>query len=299
MPISFEQIAKGSYVGICLELFCVMTSGEEKRVGSGTGFIYRWSGRDFLITNWHVVTGRRPDDPATLLDGYPDSPSRVRIYMAGRNAPLHFLPLHPTMELYADGKPNWIETSVNGMRLDLVAIPMQLGEDAMVVRVNELSVGNEEPLGVLHDVVIVGYPFGIMPSNPFPIWKRASIASEPRIAVGGLPKFYLDSPGRPGMSGSPVFRLSSGAVVSAEEHRAITEAMKSGSSLDAIAAMPDLRGKHQRVILQLVGIYSGSVGDRQLSSMGLGVTWHASCLNLLFDTPALGDNPYPPASIGA
>lgn len=296
MSVTFEKIARGSYVGVCLETLGVTTSGEETKIGNGTGFIYRWGDSDFLITNWHVVTGRHPDNPAALLHGYPDSPARMRIHMAGRNEPLRFLPLDPDMELYRDGEPVWIETSVGGALLDLVAIPMKFSGDAMLVRVNDINVCSDEPLGVLHDVVIVGYPFGIMPENPFPIWKRASIASEPRIAIGSMPKFYLDAPGRPGMSGSPVFRLSSGAVLSSDEHRGMREAMESGSSLDLIAAMPDLTGRHQRVILQLVGIYSGSVGNEQLSDMRLGVTWHASCLESLFRSPAPGNNPYPPSS---
>lgn len=271
--------------------------GDERRVGTGTGFIYRWRDTDFLITNWHVVTGRNPDMPEMLLEGYSDSPTRMKIYMASKDCPYKFLPLSPVIELYNNGRPVWIETSINGMLLDLVAIPMQLGPAVMAVKANALSVGNDEPLGVLHDVVIIGHPFGIMPSNPFPIWKRASIASEPMIAIGGMPKFYLDTPGRPGMSGSPVFRLSSGALLTPEENSAIKNAVKSGSSLEVIAAMPDLADRHQRVILQLIGIYSGSLGDQQLNSMRLGVVWHASCINYLFTNPLSGNNPYPPIAV--
>src|SRR3979490_3229250 len=47
--------------------------------GFATEFLYagpnatRW-----LVTNWHVVTGRRTDDPGILTGGKPESPAWLR-----------------------------------------------------------------------------------------------------------------------------------------------------------------------------------------------------------------------------
>lgn len=45
-----------------------------------TGFHYRdRTGQAWLVTNWHVLTGRRPDDQGMLLSGYNDSPVAIEV----------------------------------------------------------------------------------------------------------------------------------------------------------------------------------------------------------------------------
>lgn len=39
----------------------------------------------------------------------------------------------------------------------------------------------------------------------YPLWKRASIASEPSEDLDGLPKYLIDTASQKGMSGAPVF----------------------------------------------------------------------------------------------
>lgn len=59
---------------------------------------------------------------------------------------------------------------------------------------------------VSSDVFVVGYPSNIayLTSNSTPIWKKASIATEPHIGLGENPIFLVDTMGRSGLSGSPV-----------------------------------------------------------------------------------------------
>ena len=57
---------------------------------------------------------------------------------------------------------------------------------------------------------VLGYPKGISGGRGFPIWKRASIATEPDIQHDGLPKLLVDTATREGMSGAPVVAIADG-----------------------------------------------------------------------------------------
>jgi hypothetical protein len=216
-PIIRSGVDRASRTAICIDLLCTSTSGEERHIGSGTGFIHRHGNRDYLITNWHVVTGRDPNDASHLLRGYPVSPSKFRLHLPSLDDPSHFLP-SASFSLYRGGCPNWLQTSFEHTesREDMVAIPINFGDKPLIVRIEEFSPPHDQVLRVGRDVVIVGYPFGIQAANPFPIWKRGYVASEPSILIAGLLKYYIDTPGRPGMSGSPVFMIREGKGVSKE-----------------------------------------------------------------------------------
>ncbi len=66
------------------------------------------------------------------------------------------------------------------------------------------------------DAFVLGYPHFVDGGASFlPIWKRASIASDPRIAQGPghPPRVLVDTATRQGMSGGPVFVRQSGYIV--------------------------------------------------------------------------------------
>lgn len=66
-----------------------------------------------------------------------------------------------------------------------------------------------ESVRVMNSAYIAGFPAsGAVKPNHYPIYKSASIASEPR-AYSKLPFVLLDGKTKPGMSGSPVFTSSS------------------------------------------------------------------------------------------
>jgi hypothetical protein len=100
------------------------TYGEERLVGSGSGFVHREFDKDFLITNWHVVTGRSPENPSHMIPGYPESPTSFRLHLPTSDNPNHFLP-SAAFPLYVKGRPNWIQTNFDHTtkRIDLVALP--------------------------------------------------------------------------------------------------------------------------------------------------------------------------------
>lgn len=164
------------------------------------------------------------------------------------------------------------------------------------LRLDEVCKLPETFLRVGLEVVIIGYPFGMSEDNPYPIWKRAWFASEPSITIGGMPKIYLDSPGRPGMSGSPIFRIDRGIGVSRELYEANERFEETGEiSKDHLALILNTpRHNNEINVLEFVGIYSGFIGDRKLNALNLGIAWHAAALDMLFRQPFPGTNPFPP-----
>jgi hypothetical protein len=142
------------------------------------------------------------------------------------------------------------------------------------------------------ELIIIGHPFGLNELNPYPIWKRGYVASEPSIAIGGMPKFYIDSPGRPGMSGSPVFMISPGFDAPAE----LAKKLKAGGkeATEALLQLDLSTIPKTKNILEFVGVYSGSVGDPSLEKLQLGTVWHGALVDKLFETSQQGTNPFPP-----
>jgi hypothetical protein len=294
-PIIRNGVDRASRVAVCIDLLSTDTYGEERLVGSGSGFVHREFDKDFLITNWHVVTGRSPENPSHMIPGYPESPTSFRLHLPTSDNPNHFLP-SAAFPLYVKGRPNWIQTNFDHTtkRIDLVALPFNFGNDPLVVRMEEFSPPHDQLLHAGRDVVIMGYPFGIRPEKPYPIWKRGYVASESSILDGELLKYLVDTPGRPGMSGSPVFMISRGRQVSKKMHDLLNS--KNRSALDIINEIDpnELMEAPEVNSLQFAGIYSGIVGNNQLLHMNLGVVWHATVIDMLFAKPCEGENPFPP-----
>lgn len=300
-PILRSGVDRASRVAVCIDLYCRGSGGADKKVGSGTAFFHQRWGRHFLITNWHVVTARNPQSPGELLDGYPASPTSFQLHLPVRDDPDRYVPSE-LFPLYASDQPSWFETSLENRgtvaRIDLVALPFEFPESPtgpLVTCIEEFTPEEHQYLRVGRDVVIVGYPFGIRAENPFPIWKRGFVASEPSLLIGGLPKYYIDSPGRPGMSGSPVFMITKGIGLPRETANSLRQLTK-GAALAAIRNLDteEILNAPDVNIMQFAGVYSGSVGDQGLERLRVGVAWHAAMVDRLFSQPERGSNPFPP-----
>src|SRR5579862_5466483 len=128
---------------------------------------------------------------------------------------------------------------------------------------------------------------------PFPVWKRAMVASEPAYTTFGKVQVLIDIPGTPGMSGAPVYHGELG--VSVPKHDAeLLQAANRGE----ISALEALRGVapswHSSMALTLVGVYVGSQGNPVLDKLSLGRMFHRSLIDKLVQSGERGMNPFPP-----
>jgi hypothetical protein len=158
------------------------------------------------------------------------------------------------LELYKGEIPIWYEHPEHGYKVDVVAIPLDGLEETKIIAAN-----NKEKLDLENftlrpslDAFVLGYPLGITGGGKLPIWKRASIATEPDIDLENLPKFLIDTATREGMSGSPVYAQENGFFIPED---------KPGMDNAII-------GEGRR----FVGIYSGRLGSDTFQAQ-LGIVW--------------------------
>lgn len=149
-----------------------------------------------------------------------------------------------------DYVPLWCEHPTFGHDVDVAVLPVNLPDTTRSIAVNDLKL-TPLRLQVSHDVFVIGYPLGITDSLYLPLWKRASVASEPKTSSAN---FLVDTATRKGMSGSPVIARFRGYYK---------------SDLSASTPSPeDWIGEAD----DFVGIYSGRLGKSELEAQ-LGIVW--------------------------
>ena len=96
------------------------------------------------------------------------------------------------------------------------------------------------------------FPFGKQ-TGYIPIWKKASVASEPELDVENLPYFFADTATRTGMSGSPVVLYKDRPITMINEKER----------------------KVSRHWTKFVGVYSGRIGadNETKGDAQLGRVW--------------------------
>lgn len=289
-PTVIQRAGPASLCSLYIRKFCATPSGNQE-FGGGTGFHYRDAeGHSWLVTNWHVLTGRRPDAPEILINGLPRSPFRISISYPG---PIvgQFLPA-VTLDLYDDGRPIWRQSRLD-LGLDIAAIPIKRPPGAISPFIQDFAERDESALIPGLDVAVIGFPFEHGTDTPFPIWKRAMVASEPAYMVFGAVQTLLDTPGSPGMSGSPVYRLSQGIAVSAEQHAAFNSRdFGSGRALELLESFSG--DMQETVMLRWIGVYAGARGVAGMEKLSLGRMMMASAVDMATMHGEPGHNPFPP-----
>ena len=213
-------------------------SASGREMAKASGCLLRWRDRLLVLTNWHVVTGKRWVSPAERLDepNKPDvwvskfeqySPNYLRVSARIGS----YRRLLQTLSLQSDPEPeddfafsrnawepnDWLFQGWNEMpRWDLVCMELTRNLSAQETRLEEMwgapvrlgydlaEVGRDYGLAETNQVFVVGYPstIGNRPSDP-PVWTSGTIATDPSEEWDG-PRFLIDSGTRKGQSGSPV-----------------------------------------------------------------------------------------------
>lgn len=218
-------------------------------IGRATGFTMEKEGRQYLITNWHVVTGKHPQ---TGKIEHPNGrvPDKLAVYFHGPDLGKTWARL--TLPLYReDGSHTWIEHK-RGREIDVVALPIEGLKGVTIYPIAADTADSDIEVGLAAPVSIIGFPEGLTGPRMFPIWKTGHVASEMGLDYRGAPRFLIDATTRPCMSGSPVF------------YRAWL--YKTGNSL----AMTTGLGK-----TKFLGVYSGRIGG----DTDIGVVWRPSVID--------------------
>lgn len=250
-------LTKDSLVAAKLEMLF-----DSSVLAGGTCFFYRNDDEVYLITNCHNVTGR---DPITkkIISKSLTTPNSIRVTFIGvsKNGTSEFFEID--IPLYSDEDsqfPNWWVHPIHKDVVDIAVIPLpqnfieRILQRTEIVAANDSSVNNlEVPVKVGQDVMTIGFP-RMMDAEGFPIWKRGSLATQPGQSLMGLPKFYIDTATREGMSGSPVFT------------RSIISVRIPGKQISGIG-----------VRNRFIGIYSGRVGDDTFLAQ-LGIVWEEAAI---------------------
>lgn len=241
-----------------------MRFGETNQtLASGTCFFYKRNSKYYIITNWHNVTGKNPitKEQTGKHGGIPDILDFTLL--------IHKQPFikwsNFTINLYdQDKKPEWLVHPKFKEKVDVIALEVEFNKDfkGIIKPINELDFSEFE-LKVSDDIYILGFPYKLGGGGQFPIWKKGSVATEPELDYDGLPKMFVDTASRPGMSGSPVIFKRNGI-----------HGIKNGKiNLDSLIG--EIQG--------FVGIYSGRILGKSELEAQLGIVWKKSVINEIID----------------
>lgn len=179
----------------------------ETRLSNATCFIVKGKKCDFLISNWHVFAGKDCDNEE-LLDKNGSIPNSIRVDLPldmGNNKIGWLKDFAKFNLLNDDWSPRYLQRRINGKIIDIAALPIQKMDGRYFTIDMGEEIGNENTEFYIGDFVyVLGFPFGRIADYKFPIWKKASVASEPVFDINKLPYFFVDTATRKGMSGSPV-----------------------------------------------------------------------------------------------
>lgn len=246
---------------------------EHQNPSVGTGFLHHTyeDGLIHLITNYHCLAGRdlKGNTIGSFIPNFIDigvtfsEPAEERGYFYRRLGWLRYQLLDEEENPLFYHLPKDEKGNVEG---DIAILPIKLDTSWLGNSGSHFNVSHQ-PFYSLHldydievgeDCFVIGYPHGLQGDGRTPIWKRATIASEPHITYQGNLVFLVDTATRKGMSGSPV-------VLSRRE---ISVSDRSRTGIDE---------KRQE---KLIGVYSGRLGDDELG-VQLGMVWSIELVRLL------------------
>lgn len=262
------NIIKPDQLSLCTNHLMLGFRETDLILANATGFIYKSENDFYLITNWHNISGKNPYTNESISEhaGIPDI-FLTRFRELNKPETAHSV----IIELYEDKemtKPKWLIHPVYKAKVDVVAIKIEdnLIKNRFLVPINEYDFENKYSVEVADTAFVIGYPFSDSLYGELPIWKKASIASEPTINIDQLPKLLIDTATRSGLSGSPVIW----------ERNAI-HGLTKNHSFDSIGR---IRG--------FLGVYSGRIGTDELKAQ-LGIVWKASVIDEIIKGGVFGD----------
>jgi len=171
-----------------------------QQLGVATGFVVGQVGKEFLITNWHVVTCRNPYTKKPT-NSWEIQPNKLKVWFHSLKLGSWVLNEIPVID--EKGNRLWLEHP-SGHEIDVIALPLQNMTKVKQYPVDMTLADFDLMVYPSDSVSIIGFPQGLTSGGKFPIWKTGHIASDIDLDWNGLPAFLIDATTKSGMSGSPV-----------------------------------------------------------------------------------------------
>lgn len=256
----------------------MIANGTDNIMSTGTGFLYEFEEHIYLVTNGHNVTRMNPEQTNRIITSaaFPKCIKTKARSIPKENPNLLGVTDFFTIDLYEDAeltKPLWYVHPEKEYLIDVVVIPLEKKEK-IPEHIKLFPINNYlfdlgfDPI-VADDVYILGYPFNITGDKELPIWKRGTIASEPIIEIDNLPKIFVDTATRSGMSGSPVILQRTGI------HGFDGKTMKGNEIIGTIQ--------------NFIGIYSGRIGADDEFKAQLGIIWKERVIKEILEAKKIGN----------
>lgn len=186
----------------CTSLF-IEPCFNEIGLSVATGFLLKYCEDTYLITNWHVVSGKDADSLECLDKKHLAIPNNLMVSFHKKGSLGEWV--KKRIDLLDDSEePLWLEHPL-GSEVDVVAIKLDETDDIEIYTLDfKLKDTDMIPVTAM-PVSVIGYPFGLSAGANWPIWKTGNIASDHGIDFEvNRPAFLIDATTRAGMSGSPV-----------------------------------------------------------------------------------------------
>lgn len=280
--------------------FQILINDEKGLISTGTAFFYEYDKENFLITNWHNISGRHFLTNNKLDKQNGRLPTNVEAKLAtnisGTNG---FTTVLHKVAIYDNYEPLWFEHPTLGSTCDIIALRMEKPKNvADNFHFATNRIGNIRiPVKPGNTVFVLGFPLSISVYIGLPIWKSGYIASEPFYDVtidgkvsksGGLesgldlPAFFIDTQTKEGMSGSPVFANYIGNWNMKNPYKQIDPNSPEFNQSNDIAI-----GENR---LEFVGCYSGRIGRKEEGAT-LGLCWRENTIQTICEHKKIGKHP--------
>jgi len=242
-----------------IELLC-----NDHPLGKATGFFLKYQSNWFLVTNWHVFSGRDPESgqPKDKSCAVPDA---CRFYFASfQKESLTFNPVIRSLGDASNLEATWFQHPIGGQYFDVAVLPIEANEVGLAKDLFDSNGHDPDMLIDLGDnLFLPGYPLGLSAGGLLPIWKRASLASSWEFGQGINRLFYVDTATREGMSGAPCLAISNW------RHYSLDRATNKVSVVE------------RPLSWRLLGVYSGRFNPSDSFEAQIGIVWRE---NLITET---------------
>ena len=202
--ISMNYINKYSLVTTPIEILAEETKAS---LGNASGFIVKYKGIHFLVTNWHVFSGKNYQT-GEVLHSSGALPGFINFNLNHLDNGIGSVYNVTEQPISHFNFKIWFEHPSTEHKFDVAVMPIENHVKPFENKIQALNIEDntiiEENLKVMDGIFIIGYPLkNLSTPNRYPIYKTGTIASEPNIQ-GALPHILVDTKTKSGMSGSLV-----------------------------------------------------------------------------------------------